>query len=300
MTDRQLEYILEIARQGNITVAAQKLHISQPSLSNVLAHVEDAEGVKFFDRSLSPMPLTYAGELYVQTAKKILAAMDELRRQIDDFRDARTDRLNIGCGPLQSPFIIPIILPLLLKSYPGVQYQLTEDSPSMLEEQLLSGGLDIIFRGGKIRNPAVKNILLLREAMLLLAPKALGFSDRGTGKNAVYSRTDLHKAGKVPFVLMKRHHQLRVMIDRIFMDMEYSPTIILETDSWETCLQMVGNGIALTILPDARRDIENERICKYRLEGDYYRQTFLCYRKNAVISKVMTGCINIVLSVFRE
>jgi DNA-binding transcriptional LysR family regulator len=298
MTDRQLEYILEIARQGNITAAAQKLHISQPSLSNVLAHVEDTEGAKFFDRSLSPMPLTYAGEMYVQTAKKILAARDELRRQMDDIRDVRTDRLTIGCGPQQSPILIPVILPLLFKSYPGVQYQLTEDSPSMLEEQLLAGGLDVVFRGGKIRNPAVENILLLREAMLLLAPNALGFSDRGDGKEAVYSRADLHKAGKVPFVLMKRNHQLRIMIDRIFSDMEYSPTIILETDSWETCLQMVKNGIALTILPDARRDIEDERVCKYRLQGDYYRQTFLCYRKNAIISKVMTECINIARSVF--
>ncbi|MDR2500503.1 MAG: LysR family transcriptional regulator [Treponema sp.] len=299
MTDRQLEYILEIARQGNITTAAQKLHISQPSLSNVLAHVEDEAGAKFFDRSLSPMPLTYTGELYVQTAKKILAAMDEFRQHMNDVRDARIERLNIGCGPQQSPFIIPVVLPLLLKSYPGVQYHLTEDSPSLLEEQLLAGALDVVFRGGKIRSPAVKNVLLLREAMLLLAPKALGFSDGG-GKNAVCSRADLHKAGKVPFVLMKRNHQLRIMIDRIFADMEYSPHIILETDSWETCLQMVKNGIALTILPDARRDIEDKRVCKYRLQGAYYRPTFLCYRKNATLSKVMSECIDIALSVFEE
>ena len=298
MTDRQLEYILEIARQGNITAAAQKLHISQPSLSNVLAHVEDEAGAKFFDRSVSPMPLTYAGELYVETAQKILAAMDEFRRQMDDVRDERIDRLNIGCGPQQSPLIIPVILPLLLKAYPGVQYHLTEDASALLEEQLLAGGLDVVFRGGKIRNPAVKNVLLLREAMLLLAPKALGFSERGGGKNAVYSRADLHKAGKVPFVLMKRNHQLRIMIDRIFADMEYTPTVILETDSWETCLQMVKNGIALTILPDARRDIEDKRVCKYRLQGSYYRPTFLCYRKNAALSKVMTECISIALSVF--
>jgi DNA-binding transcriptional LysR family regulator len=187
---------------------------------------------------------------------------------------------------------------MIIKAYPGVRYQLTEDSPSMLEEQFLAGGRDIIFRGRKIRNPAVKNVLLFREAMLLLAPKALGFSGRGGGKNAVYSRSDLHKAGKVPFVLMKRKHQLRIIIDRIFADMDYTPKIILETDSWETCLQMVINGIALTILPDARWDIDNELICKYRLQGNYYRPTFLCYRKNAIISKVMNECINIALSMF--
>jgi DNA-binding transcriptional LysR family regulator len=90
------------------------------------------------------------------------------------------------------------------------------------------------------------------------------------------------------------------MIDRIFADMEYSPHIILETDSWETCLQMVKAGIALTILPYARRDIEDKRVCKYRLQDKYYRPTFLCCRKNAALSKVMTECIGIALSVFGE
>ncbi|MDR0707594.1 MAG: hypothetical protein LBF60_06940 [Treponema sp.] len=63
---------------------------------------------------------------------------------------------------------------------------------------------------------------------------------------------------------------------------------------------MVINGIALTILPDARRDIDDARVCKYILQGNYYRPTFLCYRKNATLSKVMAECINIALSVFRK
>jgi DNA-binding transcriptional LysR family regulator len=300
MTDRQLEYILAIAEQGNITAAAQKLNISQPSLSNVLAHVEDTAGARFFDRSLSPMPLTYAGELYVRTAKKILAAMDEFRRQIDDIRDELTGRLNIGCGPYRSPLIIPAILPVLVKLHPGVQYKVTEDSSAVLEEQLLAGRLDVIFSVGKLKTPAVTCTALVKEEMLLLSPKDIRLPGRIGGKNTAFPQVDLQKAGKVPFVLMKQGHQLRIIIDRIFADMRYTPNIILETGSWETCLRMVEAGIALTILPHARRDIDEERINKYRLKGDYYQQIFLCYRKNAYFSKVMTEFIKIALSVFSE
>ncbi|MDR2631513.1 MAG: LysR family transcriptional regulator [Spirochaetaceae bacterium] len=302
MTDRQLEYILAIAEQGNITAAAQKLNISQPSLSNVLAHVENTAGAKFFDRSLSPMPLTYAGELYVQTAKKILAAMDELRHQIDDIRDALTGRLNIGCGPYRSPLIIPVILPVLVKLHPGVQYKVTEDSSSVLEEQLLAGRLDVIFSVGKFKNPAITCTALAKEEMLLLSPKDIRLpgTGRSGGKKAACPQVDLQKAGRVPFVLMKQGHQLRIIIDKIFADMRYVPNIILETGSWETCLRMVEAGIALTILPNARRDIDEERINKYHLKGNYYQQIFLCYRKNAYFSKVMTEFIKIALSVFSE
>lgn len=299
MTDKQLAYILEIAKQGNITVAAQKLYISQPSLSNFLAQVEKTAGAKLFDRSLSPMPLTYAGELYIRMAKKIQAAMDEFRQQMDDIRNARTGRLNIGCGPQQSPLILPSIIPALVKSYPGVEYKLTEDSYSALEELLLAGGLDSIFSVGKFKNPAITCIELIKEEMLLFSPKRLHLPNRTGGKNP---RLDLQKAGKVPFVLMKQGHQLRMIIDRIFADMGYSPHIILETDNWETCLRMVETGIALTILPNARvhRNIDEGLIRTYRLGGDYYRRIFLCYRKNVCFSKVMSEFTRIALSVFSE
>jgi DNA-binding transcriptional LysR family regulator len=300
MTDRQLEYILEIAKQGNITTAAQKLNISQPSLSNVLAHVEKTSGVRFFDRSLSPMTLTYAGELYVQAAKKILAVMDEFQRQMDDIRGEMTGRLNIGCGPHHSPLVIPAILPVLVKLHPGVQYKLTEDSHSILEEKLLTGGLDVIFSTGKFKYPAVKCIALTKKEMLLLAPRNLQLPDRAGSKNAAYPQVDLQKAGRIPFVLMKQGHQLRIIIDKIFADAEYIPDIILETDNWETCLRMVEAGIAFTILPNARSDVDDEYIHAYCLKGDYYQQTFLCYRKNAYFSKVMTEFIRIALSAFSE
>jgi DNA-binding transcriptional LysR family regulator len=300
MTDRQLEYILAIAEQGNITAAAQKLNISQPSLSNVLAHVEESAGARFFDRSLSPMPLTYAGERYVQAAKKILAVMDEFRRQMDDIRNELTGRLNIGCGPYHSPLIIPAILSVLLKLHPGVQYKLTESSYSVLEEQLLTGGLDIIFSAKKLKNPIVKCIVLKKEEMLLLAPNDLSLPVRAEGKNAAYPCVDLQKVDSVPFVLMKQGHQLRAIADRIFADMGYVPNVILETGNWETCLRMVESGTAFTILPNARRDLDDGRVHRYSLKGDYYQPTFLCYRKNTYFSKVMTKFIAIALSEFSQ
>jgi DNA-binding transcriptional LysR family regulator len=82
--------------------------------------------------------------------------------------------------------------------------------------------------------------------------------------------------------------------------MGYVPNIILETDNWETCLHMVKSGIAFTILPYARIDIDGERVHKYSLKGDYYQQAFLCYRKNTYFSKVMTEFITIALSVFSQ
>jgi DNA-binding transcriptional LysR family regulator len=61
MNDRHLKYILAIAKQGSITVAAENLYISQSSLSSLLSMVEEELGAKIFDRSRVPLTLTYEG-----------------------------------------------------------------------------------------------------------------------------------------------------------------------------------------------------------------------------------------------
>ncbi len=108
MNDRQLRYILEIAREGGISQAAQKLYISQPSLSGLLAHVEKEIGAKLFDRSVTPIVPTYAGEKYIEAAEKILMTMEELQNLIGDIGQSRKGRMRVGCGPQHSPFIIPL------------------------------------------------------------------------------------------------------------------------------------------------------------------------------------------------
>lgn len=79
MTDRQLKYLITLAEEGNMTTAAQKLFISQPSLSYLLGHVEQELGAELFHRNTTPLTLTEAGESYVETARKILGIKREVK-----------------------------------------------------------------------------------------------------------------------------------------------------------------------------------------------------------------------------
>lgn len=72
MSFKKLKYIITIAECRSISKAACELFISQPSLSSILSNMEKDLGVSLFDRSTNPISLTYAGEKYVETAKKYL------------------------------------------------------------------------------------------------------------------------------------------------------------------------------------------------------------------------------------
>ena len=85
MNTKELQYVIKIAEEQSISNAAKKLFISQSTLSHSLAKLEDGLGTPLFDRSTIPLKLTYAGELFVNTAHKMLNLEKELQQIIQDI-----------------------------------------------------------------------------------------------------------------------------------------------------------------------------------------------------------------------
>ncbi|WP_153795327.1 LysR family transcriptional regulator, partial [Paenibacillus polymyxa] len=85
MEFRQLQYTLQIAAEKNFSRAAEKLHIAQPSLSQQLSKLEKELGVLLFQRNTSTVELTHAGASFVEKAKKIVDAVEQLRQEMDDI-----------------------------------------------------------------------------------------------------------------------------------------------------------------------------------------------------------------------
>ena len=302
MNDRQLHYILTIAKEKNMTTAAQKLYISQPSLSSMLSNVEKQLGVKLFDRSVTPMALTYAGEQFIETAEQIVNSYSDLKRKIDDINNTMVGRLSIGCGPHSSHMLIPKILPPFMSRYPGIQINLYEESRGSLEKKLISADLDIIITTiGNAKNANIEYIPLYQEELMLIthasADMTLCTEPGEEGKRYI----NLKEVKDKPFVLMKSGHQLRISIDHIFQDNGYEPNIILETDSWETCLLLTEVGSAYTILPKPKINIMDNRCIKmFSTRPQYYREVFLCYRKGAYRSKIINEFIDMTLSFWQD
>ena len=111
MNLKQARYIQTIAQEGSITAAARKLYISQPSLSQMLKQVEVELGTALFDRSVSPVHLTLAGEACLQAAEAILAANDRLERQLQEIRDESRGRLRLGISVQRGMQVLPLALP---------------------------------------------------------------------------------------------------------------------------------------------------------------------------------------------
>ena len=82
MTERHIEYVLTIVREGSITAASRKLYVSQPSLSQTIKLIERNLGAEIFNRRTEPISITPAGEMYIEAARKVLAIKEALRQEI--------------------------------------------------------------------------------------------------------------------------------------------------------------------------------------------------------------------------
>lgn len=82
MTERHIEYVLTIAREGSITAASRKLYVSQPSLSQTIKLIERNLGAEIFNRRTEPISITPAGKMYIEAARKVLAIEEALRQEI--------------------------------------------------------------------------------------------------------------------------------------------------------------------------------------------------------------------------
>ncbi len=169
MTFRQLEYIIEVAEQGSISIAARKLMISQPSLSQTIKSIENEFGIILFDRSSVPLIPTKAGTIFLSKAKTILGTFEDLKKEIS-LTESDSHELHIGISD-SAALINKHIFREFQTKFPKIKLILVERDQFMLERMLEAGKLDMIFTMIPSENSNLTVIPLVEDELLIALPK---------------------------------------------------------------------------------------------------------------------------------
>lgn len=142
MEIRVLRYFLEIARAGNMTRAAETLHVSQPTLSKQIKDLEQELGKKLFRRSSSAMTLTDEGMLLRKRAEDIVAMVDKTSDEFKSMNDITGGEVHIGCAEShQVKYLAQTIKEFKVK-YPMFRFHLTSGNTEQVAERLDRGLID--------------------------------------------------------------------------------------------------------------------------------------------------------------
>lgn len=237
----QLTYFVEVAKRLSYRSAAQALGVSQPTLTNQIAQLEEKLGLVLFERSRSGTRLSAQGRALMQSAETVITASRQFGTTAQALSDETSNTYRLGVPPTLGPYLLPHLLQPLHKRYPTLKFYVREAAPRQLITGLLNGSFDILITPFFQASSQIISIPLFTEPLKLVLPidhilaKAPFIDPAGLGGEKVLSLEDKHHF----------HHQVQEICVRLGADIDRD----YEGTSLDTLRQMVVMGMGIAFLP---------------------------------------------------
>lgn len=282
-------FILEIARQGNFTHAAQNLYMTQPALSAAVKKLEKKLGFAIFDRSQQPILPTPEGKIYIQALEELERLEERTRDRLNGLRQLHYGSFTAGGSILFTSAFMPRLFRHYHSRYPRVGLHIKEGNTAQLTEQLLAGEIDILLDNCHLAHQQLQSIILAEERLYLALPEPYASSIRGGlsqqqllgGQQAPPLK--LKRLGNIPLIALQRGNDTATRLEKLCRYEQYRPNIILEPEQLMTAYNMALCGLGGTIVSDlmVRALHYHTGLKYYPLEGaEAKRQVRIYYRQH--------------------
>ncbi|HYH38629.1 MAG TPA: hydrogen peroxide-inducible genes activator [Azospirillum sp.] len=170
VTLRQLRYLVSVADTLHFGRAAERCHVSQPSLSAQIQQLEEVLGVQLVERTQRRVLLTPAGRDAVARARRILGEMSDLAAAARSAAAPLGGELRLGAIPTLAPYYLPRVLPALRRDHPDLRLFLREDLTGRLLDSLKAGALDSVLLALPVDEPGLEHAAVFDEPFAVALP----------------------------------------------------------------------------------------------------------------------------------
>ncbi|QFU08736.1 Hydrogen peroxide-inducible genes activator [Rhodobacteraceae bacterium THAF1] len=167
VTLKQLTYFVALADTRHYRRAAERVGISQPSLSQQIVGLEEVLGFKLVERGQRGAVLTPNGRKVLEQARRILDEAQTLRTLAQDAREGFSGTIRLGSTPTLGPYLMPHVMRQLHAAYPSLKVIVRDATPVVLQEELLTGQHDLILTQLPVASGDTEVMRLFREPLKL-------------------------------------------------------------------------------------------------------------------------------------
>ena len=255
MNFQNMEYFMMAAETGNITRAAERLHISQQALSDCISRLEAELGCRLFERRQG-LELTYSGRQYRAAVERMLDLHKQTLVMLNDINDNSRGELRVGISYTRGQAILPLVLPEFMRRFPLVELSVQEDSTQMLESLLERGEIDVMIGYAPFRIERAESFPLMKDRLHLVIPKSLLLKHWKTAEqtearlSAFRADHDISVFRDFPFVMLKEGDRIRTITDQVFKKARIKPRITFETNNTQTAMALAAEGIGIAVCPE--------------------------------------------------
>jgi LysR family hydrogen peroxide-inducible transcriptional activator len=246
---RQLECAVAVADALHFGRAARACSITQPALSAQIQAFEELLGLRLFERGRRAVIVTSAGAPVIEQARAALAGLDRLVESAQSEAEPLTGTLRLGVIPTVAPYLLPPLLPAVRAAWPKLRLVLREEQTARLVEQLALGALDLLLLALPVERAGLEELALLRDPFVFVAPASHPLA-RGRGPIAESALADQE------ILLLEDGHCLRAQALEVCRRARASVPGRVQATSLTTLVQMVANGLGVTLLPERALAVE--------------------------------------------
>ncbi len=275
---RLLEYFMKVCEELHFTRAAEKLGISQPTLSHQIHLLEDLADTKLFQRIGKKVYITQAGEILLEHSKRIFYELEQAKTKIMELKGLSRGKLFIGCA---GNHIITSSVKSFHKQYPGIELTIMDLSTEETIDGLLNNHLDIGVTFYSIMDERLKFIPLFDEEFMLV----VSADHELAGEDTV----PFESLRAMPLALIPDKYLIRQFIDEYCKEIGFKISAKLELSSLESLHQMVNANTVATILTKSYLStIHDPNIRQIRIVDPVPKKTIgVVTRKDAFIDTTM-------------
>src|SRR5712691_4611159 len=239
----QLRIFVAVARLGNFTRAAERLNLSQPSLSLHIRQLEQELGVRLFDRSTRSVVLTRAGEDFLPTAERLLDDFQSAVASVADLAARRRGRVAVAVLPSVAAELLPRAIALLHKRHPDITVALRDDVAEHIPARVRSGEVDFGLGAIDGLDADVFGAPLFSDELIAVFPRAHPL--------AQVAKPTWRTVAKFPFVAMSRDSSVRRLTEQAFARNGLQLEPAFEAKYMSTAVGIIAHGLGVGTLPSS-------------------------------------------------
>ena len=247
----------ETARQGSITLAAQKLQASQPAVSIHVRALEEELGVRLFERRGPRVVLTQVGESLYRISMPLVQGLLRLPESFEErYHGTSPGWLSIGAGEISAAYLLPDLLRRFQARHPGVRIEVRTGSGLARLDWLRSFEVDIVIAAFDVVPHDIEFKPFRSSEFVLATPEDHPLAE--------FDSVTLRSLLRYPLIAPVSGHHARQVMDVLLSLRGGKPHIALEVEGWGAMLNHVAAGVGIAFVPDVAI-VESERVRKISL-----------------------------------
>lgn len=305
------EYVYAVHKEKSFTKAADKLFISQSTLSLMVKKEEERLGAPLFNRKSNPLSLTPLGVEYIHAVEQIRRLECGIGQFLNDAQSLQNGTLAIGGHNFGVDYAVPRKIAEFHKLYPNISLSIVEMNTLHNKYGLDSGELDFVITNRRYDSHIYEQKVCDRESLILAVPSSFEINESLCSKrlrngelgDGIFGVGDdkqvlLSEFKEIPFILLSNANYLRECVNLLFHESKFSPVVSLEMEQSSVSYNFTKMGVGATIL--SNRLVEHDDaaggVCFYKIKSDYVvRNTYISYRRGAYFTFAMKKFMEMML-----